>query len=186
MLGKLSIAQRLWFISILSGSLFFVAVAIGWFGLQSAEKSLKTVYEDRAIPLRDLGEMRAIIQENNANVLLGFQHDPAGSVASVHDHPLSVHTNMVRDSKSKLDGLWEKYMATYLTEEEKALAADFVDKRKAWVTKMLAAVSALENGDYSPATLAAFLQAGREERKACNGCARRSFELPSDRGTNRV
>jgi len=166
MLGKLSIAQRLWFISTLSGALFFVAVVIGWFGLHSAEKSLKTVYEDRAIPLRDLGMMQAIIQENNANVLLGFQHDPAGAVASVHDHPVSVHTSKVRESKARLDALWEKYMATYLTEEEKALAADFVDKRKVWVAKMLAAVSALENGDYSPTTLAAFLQAGREERKA--------------------
>ena len=166
MLGKLSIAQRLWSISILSGSLFLIAVVIGWSGLQSAEKSLKTVYEDRAIPLKDLGEMRAIIQENYGNVLLGFQHDPMGPLASVHDHPVSVHTSVVRDSKAKLDGLWEKYMATYLTEEEKVLAADFVEKRKAWVAKMLAAVSALESDDYSTANLATFLQAGREERKA--------------------
>jgi methyl-accepting chemotaxis protein len=68
-------------------------------------------------------------------------------------------------------------MATYLTEEEKALAADFAAKRKAWVDKLQAAVEALERGDFSVPTLSAFLAAGRQERKAAQDALTALMEL---------
>jgi methyl-accepting chemotaxis protein len=166
MLNKLSIAQRLWFISILSVSLFLISVIFGGLGLQSARDSLKTVYEDRAIPIHDLGEVRELIDANYAHILAGFQHDPNGALHAAHDHALSLHTDAVRASKVQLDSVWAKYMATHLTDEEKRLAEDFVSKRAAWVTKMLATVDALERGDYSLATLSAFMAAEQGEREA--------------------
>ena len=166
MLNRFSIAQRLWFISALSGALFLIAVVIGWTGLQAARDSLKSVYEDRAIPLYDLAQIQRLIDANYAHILTGFQHDPNGTLHAVHDHPVTQHTDAVRGSKAQIDALWAKYMATYLTEEEKTLAADFATKRKAWVEKMLAAVAALERGDYGMPVLTAFLAAGRGERMA--------------------
>ena len=166
MLSKLSIAQRLWFVSILSGSLFAIAVAIGWTALHTARDSLKMVYEERAIALYDLAQVQALIDGNYAQVLAGFQHDPGGPHHAVHDHPLSVHTEAVRGSKSKIDEVWAKYMAIPHSEEEQALASDFVAKRKAWVEKMLAAVGAMEQGDFSTTALAGFLSAGSGERVA--------------------
>ena len=166
MLNRLSIAQRFWFISLLAGSLFAISVAIGWVGLKAARDSLKAVYEDRAVPLQDLGQIQGFIDANYAHVLAGFQHDPNGALHAAHDHPISLHTDAVRESKSKIDALWAKFMATNLTEEEKVLAADFVARRKAWVDKLLVEVEALDRGDYSVSNLSGFLAAGREERKS--------------------
>jgi len=166
MLNRLSIAQRLWSISILSGALFFIAVVVGLQGMKAARDSLNTVYLDRAVPLRDLAEMSNIINENYGHVLRGFQHDPANPLNTLHDHPASVHTDAVRASKARLDELWNKYMATYLTDEEKRLADDFAQKRAAWVEKLMGGVAAIDSGQFGLEAMAVFLKAGREERKA--------------------
>jgi methyl-accepting chemotaxis protein len=168
MLGNLNIAQRLWLMAGLAASLFFIAVGLGLSGMQSAENSLKTVYEDRALPLKDLARIDYLIQENSGHVLRGFQHDPAGTLSALHDHPVSMHTDAIAATKGEIDTLWNKYMATYLTEEEKALAADFAEKRKAWVAKLLEAAEALKKSDFRPEVMAVILKAGREERIAAH------------------
>jgi len=166
MLNRLGIIQRFWFVSVLTLSLFAVAVVIGLFGLKAASDSLKTVYEDRAVPLFDLAKINHLINENYAQVLLGLQHDPNGPLSRTHDHPLSLHTDAVRANNERIDAIWTKYMATYLTEEEKALAADFAAKRKAWLDKLQATVAALERGDFSVPTMSTFLAAEQQEREA--------------------
>ncbi|MBU1664717.1 MAG: methyl-accepting chemotaxis protein [Gammaproteobacteria bacterium] len=166
MFNNLKIAHRLWLTSLLAGSLFFISVIAGYLGLTAAEKSLKTVFEDRAVPMHDLSRVGTIIQENACQILLAYQHDPLGPLHSVHDHPFTQHLEAMDKGKGEIDSIWTKYMATYLTEEEKVLAADFAEKRKAWVGKMMEARAGIAAGNYSPDAMAQFLKAGREEGKA--------------------
>jgi methyl-accepting chemotaxis protein len=168
MFNNLRISQRLWLMSGLAATLFFVAVIVGWTGMKSADDSLKSVYEDRAVPLKDLARIDYLIQENYGHVLRGLQHDPASPLLRLHDHPVTKHTEAVEATKSEIDALWSKYMATYLTEEEKVLAADFAEKRKAWVGKLLEAVAALKKSDFRPEVMGTFLVAGRVERVAAH------------------
>ncbi|MDP2788318.1 MAG: methyl-accepting chemotaxis protein [Pseudomonadota bacterium] len=174
--GRMRIAQRLWLMISTAALLFLVAVAVGWQGLGDARSALKSVYEDRAVPMHDLSRFNSLIKENYAEVLRGFQHDPAGQLHAVHDHPTSLHIDAVKNRRAELDALWNKYMATFLTEEEKVLAADFVEKRKAWTEKLGVAVAALAANDYSSATMAAFLKAGREEGIAAETAMDRLME----------
>ena len=164
--GRLRIAHRLWIMVALALTLFVAAVVIGWLGLSNSRDALKTVYEDRAVPMYDLARFNWLMKENYAEVLRGFQHDPSGALFAVHDHPLSLHTDAVKRRTSELDAIWTKYLQTDLTEEEKALAADFDAKRRAWVMKLDQAVAALERGDFSPGLMAMFLKTGREEGAA--------------------
>jgi len=164
----LSIATRLWLMVGLSALLFATAVAVGWQGLNQARAALKTVYEDRAVPLMDLSRIDAGIRENAAQTLLAFQHAPGSPTATLHDHPATLHLDAIAGRKSELDGLWSKFMATYLTEEEKVLAADFADKRKAWVSKLVAAGQSVRGGDFSTEVTGAFLNAVRTEGKAAH------------------
>ncbi|MDP2832809.1 MAG: methyl-accepting chemotaxis protein [Pseudomonadota bacterium] len=166
MFNNLKIAHRLWLTSLLAGSLFFISVIAGYLGLTTAEKSLKSVFEDRAVPMHDLSRIGTIIQENACHILLAYQHDPAGPLHLVHDHPLTRHLEAMDKGKGEIDGLWTKYMATYLTEEEKVLAADFSEKRKAWVAQMMEARAGIAAGNYSVDAMAQFLKARREEGKA--------------------
>ncbi len=166
--GGFSIAQRLWLMVGLAALLFVLAMAMGWQSLDRSRDALKTVYENRAIPLLDLARIDAGIRENTAQILLAFQHAPDSPTAALHDHPVSMHLDAVAGRKAELDGLWTKYMATYLTEEEKLLAADFADKREAWLTKLLAASEAMRAGDFGDAVLYAFLVAVNTKGKAAH------------------
>jgi methyl-accepting chemotaxis protein len=162
----LKIAHRLWLMVGLSALMFAIAVAVGWQGLSGARAALKTVYEDRAVPLLDLGRMDAGIRDNSTQILLAFQHAPGSATAALHDHDINTHLDAIGGRKAELDGLWSKYLATYLTEEEKTLAADFADKRKAWVAKLLAASQAMKGGDFSPGVFSSFIAAVRAEGQA--------------------
>ncbi len=166
MFNNLKIAHRLWFTSMLAGSLFLVSVMVGWWGLTTAERSLKTVFEDRAVPMHDLSRIGTLMQENYSHILRAFQHDPANPLHTLHDHPVSTHLDALEKGRTDVDALWAKYMATYLTDQEKMLAADFSEKRKLWLIKLEEAKTGLAAGNYSLDAMASFLKAGKEERKA--------------------
>jgi methyl-accepting chemotaxis protein len=195
MLDNFKIAQRLWLISVLAGVLFVIAIIVGWRGLASAEQSLKSVFEDRAVPLHDLSRVGSIIQENAGNILRAYQHDPSGPLHAIHDHPIELHLDAISKGKLEIDAIWVKFMATYLTDEEKLLAADFTEKRKAWVAKLLAARELLLAGNFSAESMASFLQAEREEGAAARAAldklmsyqeavARQEYEAAKSRDGN--
>jgi methyl-accepting chemotaxis protein len=79
---------------------------------------------------------------------------------------VSKHLDALQKGKEEIDSLWAKYMATQLSDEEKVLANDFAEKRKAWVAKLEEAASGIAAGNYSTEVMAHFLKAGREDRIA--------------------
>jgi len=166
MFDNLKIAHRLWFIALLAASLFFIAVIAGYLGMVAAEKSLKTVFEDRALPMQQLARVGKIIEENYRLTLLAFQHDPASPLHSVHDHPASTHLEAITKHNEEVDAIWAKFSATALSDAEKALAADFTEKRSAWDAKVAEAGKGVAAGNFSPDTMARFLKAGSGERKS--------------------
>lgn len=164
--NDMRIISRLWLLASSGLAGFLISIAVGWYGLSSSSAALRTVYEDRAVPMYDLGQIEADTHKAYTDILLGFQHDPAGPVAGIHDHPLDKHLNAISERRTAEDALWNKYMATFLTEDEKMLAADVVQKRAAWRAKQDEAVAALAAKNFSPAILATYLKAGREEQQA--------------------
>jgi methyl-accepting chemotaxis protein len=196
MFDNLKIAHRLWFISILAGSLFVISVVAGWNGLTSSENALKTVFEDRAVPMHDLARINVNTLENYGHILRAFQHDPASPLHTIHDHPVNMHLDALAKATRESDAIWAKYMTTYLTDDEKALAQDFVGKNQAWKGKLEAARLEIESGNYGVEAMARFLKAGREERKAAQDAldklmtlqenvARQEFEASQTR-SNRI
>lgn len=160
------ISHRLLIMAAFSAFVFIASIVIGLVGLHQARDALKTVYLDRTIPLYDLGRINDLMQHNYIETLLAFQHNPESSSHLQHEHPISLHINNVHEAKAKIDQIWQSYMQTYLTEEEKLLAADFVDKRKAWVSKLINTLDQLEHNNFNPSVLENFLKAGRENQEA--------------------
>jgi PAS domain S-box-containing protein len=164
--NNMRMVSRLWLLSLSALAGFVVAIAVGWFGLNAATSGLKSVYEDRAVPMYDLGQIDSRVRENYNDLILAFQHDPSGALASLHGHPVERHLENVSKRRDEINALWQKYMATYLTEEEKVLAAEVDAKRTAWQKKIAETVSALSQNNYSKDALQNLLVAGREERAA--------------------
>ncbi|MFZ5484027.1 MAG: methyl-accepting chemotaxis protein [Pseudomonadota bacterium] len=165
-MASLSIAQRLWVWALVSFLSFILAIGLGMTSLKAARDSLKTVHDDRMVPTMQLSEIGILLAENQRQVLLAFQHDPGGALAEIHDHAISMHLDSIKTNAARLTQLWEAYMATYLTEEEKALAKTFAEQRDRWLAGLQKAVAAIEAGDFSQAVMADFLAAANRDGKA--------------------
>jgi methyl-accepting chemotaxis protein-1 (serine sensor receptor) len=121
-------------LSILSVALLVVG-ALGLFGMSTANKGLQSVYEDRTIPLDQVTSIARLILNNRLDI--------ANSVIS--PTPAEIQKNMDDMDKNlvEIGKLWDAYMATYLTPEEKILADKFAEDRKKFVVDGLKPASAL-------------------------------------------
>jgi len=116
-LDNLRIGPRL---AILTGFLAVLVLAVGVKGLTSLGQladSLRTVYEDRAIPLVQLSEIQDKLHRMRANAILASTSGNTAEAAR-----LTANTAQL---DRQTDDIWSAYMATYLTPEEKVLAQDF-------------------------------------------------------------
>jgi methyl-accepting chemotaxis protein len=165
-MNNLSIGQRIMILMSVGGLLLLAIAGIGWKNQSNAVAALKSVYEDRTVPLKDLSRIGSLLDANTLELLLALQHDPASPLAAAHNHPVAMHSDNFAKRRGEISSLWEKYIATYLTEEEKQLAKDFADKRKVWVEKAAALLERINGGDYSPALVKEVLTARGELGKA--------------------
>jgi methyl-accepting chemotaxis protein len=162
MFNNLSVNSRLIALNAIMAVFMVVIGIIGLQGMSGAVGGLKTVYEDRTIPLDYLGKIQRLFAVNFSEALRAIQHNPASELAKLHDHPVTEHTDRIDANIKTINGLWEKYMATTLTPEEKQLAAEFEKNRGLWVHEILLPLTqALKNGDYSTETVSKFLKGNR-------------------------
>ncbi|MHB1186615.1 methyl-accepting chemotaxis protein [Thiobacillus sp.] len=144
MFKNLSIKTRLIFILAFLSVLLLAIGVIGLIGMSKTEAGLKTVYEDRTIPLGQLADIEALLLKNRIAVTAALA-DPTPEV--IADQTAKVESNIAEISK-----VWDAYMATYLTPEEKVLAEKFAVDRKAFVVEGLKpAVAALRANEIDAA-----------------------------------
>ncbi|MCW8907879.1 MAG: methyl-accepting chemotaxis protein [Sedimenticola sp.] len=142
-LNRISIKARLLFLVAFAALLMTVIGVLGVRAMGSAESGLKSVFEDRLVPTGQLSRIIDLMRTNRGELLLALQHAPDSHTASMHNHPVNVHTDAVNRNIATISGIWKEYMATYLTEQEKVLAKDFASKRAIFVKEGLIEVSDL-------------------------------------------
>jgi methyl-accepting chemotaxis protein len=148
-MNNLSIGQRLLVLMSVSGLVLLVIAGLGWRNESNAVEALRSVYEENTVPLVDLSKVGELLNENTMELLLALQHDPASPLAVAHDHPVDVHLEHFRKRRTEINALWDKYMATPQTAEEKRIAADFAAKRKAWADKAGSLLDRIKEGSFS-------------------------------------
>ncbi len=126
---------------------------VGWLGLANLSRSnqgLGTLYEDQLIPAVDLGEINLLMAENMRQITLIMLHDPSAPSAALHDHPISMHGDVITANQDRISQLWTAYMATTLTAEEAVLAKDYQAARAAFVDQGLQpALDLASAGDFT-------------------------------------
>ena len=118
LLMKLNIGTRL---AASFATLLLLMLAIAVIGMNGADKihgGLKTVYEDRTVPLGQLGEINTLMLRNR---ILVMDMMIAPEVANVEMRNTELNANI-----EKANQVWRAYAATHLTPDEKLLAADFI------------------------------------------------------------
>ncbi len=139
------------------GFLSLLLLALGAFaiyGMAKLNRSLETVYEDRVVPLKQLSDINSLMMENVRQLHLSGMHDPRLPEHTLHDHPLAAHHDRVTANMAEVTTLWNAYMATYLTPEEKKLADEFLVRRTEFVQKgLLPVIERQKAGQFAEANM---------------------------------
>jgi len=124
MLKNLTIKSRLVFVIGFLSLLLIGSGIVGIGSLSSANDSLKSIYEDRLIPIGQLNNIVRLIGENRMAVAESMNGDPAVVAKRMDD---------VDKRIAEVNKTWDAFMATSLTADEKPLAEKALEGRKKFV-----------------------------------------------------
>jgi methyl-accepting chemotaxis protein len=144
MLKNLSIKSRLVFVIGLLSVQLIVGGILGISSLGSANSSMKSLYDDRLVALGQLDQVVRLLNRNQFAVARAV----TGKADQIGQQVAEVESNIQQLSK-----VWDAYMNTTLTPEEKKLADQFSENRKKFVAEGLQpAIAALRAQDTGRAT----------------------------------
>jgi methyl-accepting chemotaxis protein len=137
------IATRLAAMLIIMLLLMAAIAAVGINGMATVQENLRSVYEDRAVPLEQLSGIEADYYQIRIAVVDAVDARTAATTQASEA--------TVTDRLAAADTLWKAYLATYLTPEEKALATAMQSSLDAYGIARGAVLQALAAGDYEQA-----------------------------------
>ena len=152
MLNNMKISTRL---MLLLATLLVLAIVVGGmglFGMSKANEGLRTVYEDRTVPLMDLGLAIDMINRIRTNAVVAASAPNPEVAAKANADTLELD--------SEIGELWKKYLATTLTPEEKQLTDDFGQQWKAYQVSRNVTLKLAMEGDFATAKENAVKDAG--------------------------
>lgn len=95
-------------------TIFLLLIGIfGWYSVKSQNESIKTIYQNRVIPLRDL---KVIADAYAVSVIDAVNKTNAGLM------PAQDTLAALKKTQEIVEKKWSSYLATYLTDKEKKLA----------------------------------------------------------------
>ncbi len=140
-MNHFKISTRLVLLIGLMSVLLLIVGGIGLYGTSQTRDGLRTVYEDRAVPLGQLSQIQSKLLENRlalTNALANFTPEEVRRATAEIDRNLADN-----------DALWTAYAATKLTPAEKRLADKFAADRGKFVEEGLKpTLAALQAGDF--------------------------------------
>ncbi|MFN3398173.1 MAG: Tar ligand binding domain-containing protein, partial [Sulfurimicrobium sp.] len=104
-------------------------------------------------PALQLVKIGRLMADNRIQLLLALQHDPRNPASSIHDHPISAHTDRVARNIAEIDQLWRQFRARHLDERVAPLADRYAEQRKTLVNSgLIPTRDAILAGKYDDAT----------------------------------
>ncbi len=144
MLKNIAIKTRLIaIIGFLLASCLLIGIG-GLVALDSVNASLKTVYEDRLVAMGQLDRVVRLANRHQLMLAKALTAEPSKNAGQMDALEKDIEAG---------DKVWSAYSATYMTPEEKALAADFSAKRTAFIASGIRpAIGAVRAADLPGAT----------------------------------
>jgi len=126
---NLTIKNRLTFVIGLLSILMLMIGSMGLLGMSKSNEGLRTVYEDRTIPMAQLASLQKLLLINREHI--------TASLLNPTPEIIQEDTAEVEQNFKEVDKTWDAYMSTYLTPEEKILADKFAEDRNHFVVEGL-------------------------------------------------
>ncbi len=128
-MNNFKISTRLVALTGMLSLLLIVIGGIGLFGLRASNEGLRTVYEDRTIPMGQIAEMQETLLENRLNAF--------NIVTTQSPEVVEARLKQMNDNNARFDKIWAAYTATSMTPEEMALVKEFAAARAKFVSEGL-------------------------------------------------
>lgn len=122
--GLQSIRNLLRLLVVVFVVILILIISFAYSGFSYKQQEYSNNYHNRMVPLYEVERIGALLEEARAQLLLSMQHDPANAFADDHDHPTSLHTDMVRRNIEEVEQLW----ASFRTTPRGARAAQLADE----------------------------------------------------------
>jgi methyl-accepting chemotaxis protein len=152
MLNSMKIGTRLVWQALGMAFWFSVLILLAVHYMGDINQATKSVFTDKLEPGVIVLRIQALMAENNQSVAAGLLHDPEGRQVTLHDHPLTRHTDAIVKNRDEITALWKQFKARGLNEEEQKLATIYEEKRGIYVKDgLMAASAALNQGDFMAA-----------------------------------
>ena len=139
-MNQFKISTRL---TLLIGLMSLILIGIGLlglFGISQSNAGLKTVYEDRTIPLGQVADIERLLLRNRLAI--------AVSIVTPTPETIQANTAEIEANIAAITKTWDDFMATTLTAEEGKIARQFADDRGRFVREGLRpAMAALHAND---------------------------------------
>ncbi|MEO8408043.1 MAG: methyl-accepting chemotaxis protein [Oxalobacteraceae bacterium] len=114
--------------------------ALGLYGMHASNQGLQTVYADRTVPLGQLDLVVRMLQRTRRLV--------AEAIYAANPDQMKNTAGKVESNIGEINQVWDAYMTTYLTPEEKKLTEKFTLDRANFVNRGLTpAIAALNAGN---------------------------------------
>ncbi len=137
---NLSIKSRLITVITIMAMLLLGIGGLGLFGMDKTNDGLRTVYEDRTIPMNQMASIQKLLLINRLRI--------TASLLTPTAEVIQKNTNEVEQNIAKITATWDDYKATKLNAEENALSDTFAENRKRFVVEGLKpAINALRAND---------------------------------------
>jgi PAS domain S-box-containing protein len=127
--------------TLIAGQAIFMVIigSVGILATQHSNTRMKSIYDDRAVPLAQLFEINDRMKDNTTILFDAAVDARAGK--PIGDAPARIAANIEANTK-----IWADYRATYLTPEEKAVGDAFAAERQDYVENGIKAGVALLEG----------------------------------------
>lgn len=119
MLNNFKVSARLVVLVVAMVLALTVAALAGVKALADSNLSVRSQYDERLIPIARIGEMEMAIADARMHILLAFQHDPTSSFATLHNHPTTLHTDVITASRDRVEQGWNEVERHLKTADEK-------------------------------------------------------------------
>jgi len=145
MFKHLSIKSRLIFVIAFLAAELVAGAAIGLYNLSVANQEMKSLHDDRVVPIGQLSRVMGLITTNQLIVARAVHVTDSGQRGAL--------LNEVESNIAAVSTTWKSYEQTSLTAEEAALATKFVEARKVFLAQGLQpAMAAVRSGDTGAAS----------------------------------
>jgi methyl-accepting chemotaxis protein len=139
MLQKLTIKARLIGVLCFLCLQLIIGALLGLSNLAVSNDSMRTIYDDRLVPLGQLDKIVRLLNQNELLISKSISLPPAEAAKRMTEVERNIH---------QMSEVWTAYLATYLTPEETKLAQHFSYNRARYISEaVLPAVAAVRMGN---------------------------------------